>query len=363
MNTWTGRSGEASGCAKGNRMKTSVSMTMIRYGSLAGVALVFALAAPAAAQNSTAPEGSGTWTPERLADGQPNITGMWNNSNAMFTPLELPEELAGVEAFSPDDLRERAEALDSGRREAFAWKGFKENRGGVGAYGTYWFDWFWEKPVDIGAPALIVEPATGRIPSRTADAREEIAMNMAALHDSAANMETGDRCISRGVLGMMMPTHYNNGTLILQSPGYVVIHSEMIHNARIIPVGQGSHLDAGILQWEGDPRGHWAGNTLIVESTNFRAVQNMRGATAGTRSRQSERQRIVERFTLVGPDMLRYSITMDDIETYTQPWTAAFPFNRDDSYLQFEYACHEGNYSVPNALGGERVAEATAKGH
>ncbi len=340
-------------------MKTSSAITMC--GSLLGMALVFAVAVPAAAQNPFVAEAPETWSPEVLPDGQPNITGMWNNSNAMFTPLELPEDLAGQHDLSTDELRARAEALDSGRREAFEWKGFENNRGSVGAYGTYWFDWYWEKPVDIGAPALIVEPVTGRIPARTAAAREEVAMNLAALHDSAANMESGDRCISRGVLGMMMPTHYNNGTLILQSPGYVAIHSEMIHNARIIPIGQGSHLDEGIRQWEGDPRGRWEGNTLIVQSTNFRAVQNMRGPTAGSRSRQSEGQRIVERFTLVGPDMLRYSIKMDDAETYTAPWTAAFPFNRDDDYLQFEYACHEGNYSVPNALGGARAEEATGR--
>ena len=95
-----------------------------------------------------------------------------------------------------------------------------------------------------------------------------------------------------------------------------------------------------------------------MESTNFRAVKNMRGPSAGLRSRQSEAQRIVERFTIACPDELRYSVTMDDAETYTEPWTAAFPFNRDDEYLQFEYACHEGNYSVPNALGGARLEEA-----
>ena len=186
-------------------------------------------------------------------------------------------------------------------------------------------------------------------------------MNMAELHDNAGNMESGDRCISRGVLGMMMPTEYNNGTLILQSPGYVVILSEMIHNARIIPVGDSPHVDTDIRQWEGDPRGHWDGNTLVVESTNFRAVHNIRGPSAGIRSRQSEAQRIVERFSLVGPNMLRYSVTMDDAETYVAPWSAAFPFNRDDEYLQFEYACHEGNYSVPNALGGARTEEASAR--
>ena len=333
---------------------------MTNRSSIAPVALVgtivLTLGVPVAAQNPSTAESSETWTPERLADGQPNITGMWNNSNAIFTPLELPEELVGRGDISADELQARAEARGQGRIAASEWKGFENSRG-VGGYGTYWFDWYWETPVDIGAPALIVEPASGRIPARTASAREDIAMNMAELHDAAANMESGDRCISRGVLGMMMPTEYNNGTLILQSPGHVVIHSEMIHNARIIPIDT-PHADARVRQWEGDPRGHWEGNTLIVESTNFRAVHNMRGPSASTRSRQSEAQRIVERFALVGPDTLRYSVTMDDAETYAAPWSAAFPFNRDDEYLQFEYACHEGNYSVPNALGGARVEEA-----
>ncbi len=324
-------------------------------------ALALSLAAPSLAQNRPAAEASETWTPERLADGQPNITGMWNNSNAMFTPLELPEELAGRDDVSADELQARAAARARGRIAASEWKGFENNAGGVGGYGFYWFDWYWETPVDIGAPALIVEPASGRIPARTASAREEIAMNMAELHDAAEHMESGDRCISRGVLGMMMPTEYNNGTLILQPPGYVVIHSEMIHNVRVIPIDTTPHLDETIRQWEGDPRGHWDGNTLIVESTNFRAVRNMRGPSAGTRSRQSDAQRIVERFTVVGPDTLRYTVRMEDAKTYTAPWSAAFPFNRDDGYTQFEYACHEGNYSVPNALGGARVEEARSR--
>ena len=309
--------------------------------------LVLSLGLPVAAQNRPAPETPAGWAPERLTDGQPNITGMWNNSNAIFTPLELPEELAGQE-LSAEDLQARAEARASGRIAASEWQGFENSRG-VGGYGTYWFDWYWDTPVDIGQASIIVEPATGRIPERLANARESIAMNMAELHDTAENMESGDRCISRGVLGMMMPTEYNNGTLILQSPGYVVIHSEMIHNARIIPI-DAPHADEKVRQWEG--------NTLVVESTNFRAVKNIRGPSAGIRSRQSEAQRMVERFTVTGPDTMRYSVTLDDTETYTAPWTAAFPFNRDDSYQQFEYACHEGNYSVPNALGGARMEEA-----
>lgn len=298
------------------------------------------------------------WSPELLSDGQPNITGMWNNSRAMFTPLELPEELAGQD-LSVGELQARAEARGEGRISASEWRGHENSRG-VGGYGTYWFDWYWETPENIGQPALIVEPANGRVPAHTANARESVAMNMAELHDAAENMESGDRCISRGVMGMMMPTEYNNGTLILQSPGYVIIHSEMIHNVRIIPIDQ-PHADRKVRQWEGDPRGHWEGNTLVVESTNFKAVKNMRGPSAGTRSRQSESQRIVERFTVSGPDSLRYAVTMNDDETYAEPWTAAFPFDRDDEYLQFEYACHEGNYSVPNALGGARMEEAVTR--
>ena len=160
---------------------------------------------------------------------------------------------------------------------------------------------------------------------------------------------------------MMMPTEYNNGTLILQPPGYVVFHSEMIHNVRIIPIDSDVRVNEHIRQWEGDPRGRWEGNTLVVESTNFKAVRNMRGPTAGTRSRQSEAQRIVERLTVVGPNSLSYSIEMNDPETYADSWTSAFPYDRDDEYVQFEYACHEGNYSVPNALGGARLEESRAR--
>ncbi len=319
--------------------------------------LILGFTAPAIAQGV-----QDGWEPERLADGQPDIQGMWNNTRAMFTPLELPEELAGRDDLTSEELRQRAAARGNGRIEGSEWRGHENNRGGVGGYGLYWFDWYFDEPSDIGQASIIVEPPSGRIPERTADARERIALNMAQLHDSYANMESGDRCISRGVLGMMMPTEYNNGTLVLQAPGYIVFHSEMIHNARIIPIDETPHLDDGIRQWEGDPRGHWEGNTLVIESTNFRAVENMRGPTAGTRSRQSEAQRIVERLTVVGPNALRYSVTMDDPETYTGGWTASFPYDRDDEYVQFEYACHEGNYSVPNALSGARKEEADAAG-
>ncbi len=326
------------------------------FSAVAVLLLMLGLAAPLHAQDAQGEDtSSAAWTPARLADGQPDIQGTWNNVDAVHTPLELPAELAGLN-LSAEELQARADARKKNRIENGEWRGFETSRG-TGAYGTYWFDWYFKEPVAGDAPSLVVTPPTGRIPAWTPAALEVLAYNREHLHDSYGHMESGDRCITRGVLGMMMPTEYNNGTLILQPPGYVVLHSEMIHNARIIPVDGSDHLDDAIRQWDGDPRGRWEGNTLVIESRNFRAVRSMRGASASIRSRQSERQRIVERLTIVDPNTLRYSVTIDDPETYMEPWEAAFPMRRDDDYLQFEYACHEGNYSVPNALNGARVQD------
>ena len=315
--------------------------------ALAGFAVVLLVsgAAPAAAQD---------WEPARLADGQPDIQGMWNNADANHTPLELPDELSGRESFTQEELRELAQA----RYDATIKANETLREGDPGFYALYWFDWFWQQPEGGDWPALLTEPRTGKMPALTEQASDRRAYIREHLHDTYANMEGGDRCISRGVLGMMMPTAYNNGTLILQTPGYVVLHSEMIHNARIVPIGAGPHVDEDIGLWEGDPKGRWEGNTLVIESTNFKEVNNMRAP--GGRTHQSPRRRIVERFTPVGPDTLRYSITMDDPDVWTEPWTVTFPWRRDAEYQQYEYACHEGNYAVPNSLSGARAEEQEA---
>ena len=200
----------------------------------------------------------------------------------------------------------------SDARKSVQWEGFENSRG-VGAYANYWFDWFWEDPV-VDAPALVVHPKNGRVPEMTTDAKESVAYYREHLHDSYDTIESGDRCLSRGVFGMMMPTAYNNGTLIIQTPDYVVIHSEMIHNARVIPIDFGPHAHGNVTQWEGDPRGRWEGHTLVVESTNFRHVGNMRAP--GSRAPQHEGRRMVERFTIVDDDTLRYELTVDDPKTY-----------------------------------------------
>ena len=290
------------------------------------------------------------WSPARLADGQPDIQGMWNNIDALSTPMELPDGFSGPE-FSFEDLQ----AIAAARDEEAARRAAQPRAKSVGAYGAHWFDSYWNEAEKSPAPALIVEPLNGQIPDWTGATNEVLRYNREHLHDSYAFMESADRCITRGVIGMMMPGVYNTGMQILQTSGYVVLVREMIHRARVIPIDGRAHINDTVRQWEGDPRGRWEGNTLIVESTNFREVQNMRGASASIRARQTEKQRLVERFTVVGPDTLEYSLHVDDPDTYTAPWTAAFPLKRVSDYDQFEYACHEGNYSVPNALSGARA--------
>lgn len=310
-------------------------------------ALIFILAPGACAQSE--------WTPKILPDGQPDIGGMWNNVGATATPLELPEQFQG-KVPTDEEIATLIKARDEARK-ADVWTGF-ENSDDVGAYENYWFDWYWSDAL-ADAPALIVEPRTGRRPPLTEKAAAVSNYNLEHEHDSAGHVEAGDRCLSRGIFGLMMPTAYNNGKLFVQTPGYVMILSEMIHNARIIPIDNRPHLHENIKQIEGDPRGRWEGNTLIVESTNFSYVGNIRApGTPGPRNApQHEGRTMVETFTIVDENTLRYTLTVDDPETYTAPWTVAFPYVRDNEYTQYEYACHEGNYAMVNRLSGARAQE------
>ncbi len=322
--------------------------------SVSLVALVLMLGAASLAQGQGADRQP--WDPPRLADGQPDINGMWNNVGSSHVPLELPADLAGKALTEAERLEFFTARSD--RAKAVEWNGHENSRG-VGAYANYWFDWFWKEPVAGDAPALVSHPPDGQVPTMTEVARDSVGYYREHLHDTFANMESGDRCLSRGVFGMMMPTAYNNGKLFVQAPGVIIIHSEMIHNARVIPVDAGPHAHSNITQWEGNPRGHWEGNTLVVESTNFKAVGNMRAP--GSRAPQHEGRRMVERFTFVDENTLSYELTVDDPDTYTEPWTVAFPYKRDDAYQQFEYACHEGNFAVPNSLSGARAQEAAGQ--
>jgi hypothetical protein len=214
--------------------------------------------------------------------------------------------------------------------------------------------------------SMVVDPPSGRVPVRPeAEARRD--HNLIHLTDSWEHHTPWERCITRGVPAGIFPPGYGAGYRILQAPGYVVILYEMIHEARIIPLDGRPHASPAIRLWNGDSRGRWEGNTLVVEVTNYNdkgsiatniATQGMRGIP------QSEALKVVERFTLVGPDTIQYEVTVEDPHIYTAPWKVAMPMNRDRSYQIFEYACHEGNYGLVNSLSAGRAedrAKAAAK--
>lgn len=323
-------------------------MTAVNARLRSALAVVFALVATASLLGQSSAKTT-QWTPPRTADGQPNIQGMWNNIDSFFTPYERPAKLQGRDKLPEAEVKRILEELAKERAAA------GDVAGGTGAGPEHWYE-YKRGHVEL-ATSLVVEPADGRVPPMTPAAKEKFATIRAHENDSYEYMESGDRCVSRGILGDMLPTNYNNGKLILQSPGYVVILSEMIHDARIIPVDGRSHLNPNVRHWTGDSRGRWEGNTLVVETTNFIAKAPVRRINI-----QTENLRMVERFTAVDPNTLKYEVRIEDPTVYTAPWTIAFPFKRDNDYKIFEYACHEGNYAIPHTLSGARAQEKKAPG-
>ncbi len=275
--------------------------------------------------------------------GEPDLQGIWSGDAAHGIPLERPLDAAELEALSPEEAAARRE------------------RGTLGSIWGYEREW---RDTTLGyarnAPstqvAMVIDPPDGRLPPLTP--------NGEALAAAAASAERGIpagpedlssyvRCITRGLPGLMMPGVYNNGLQIVQGPGYVAITKEMIHETRIIPTRPRSHVGAGVTQWLGDSRGHWEGETLVVEVTNFNGREAYRGS--------SENMTLIERYTRTGPDTLEYRFTVDDPAIWTSAWTGMFDFVRDDSqYELVEYACHEGNYGMTNILSGARADERAA---
>ena len=301
------------------------------------------LVVPSPVRGQASKGSASKWTPPRTADGQPNIQGMWNSEGSFYAPLQRPANLGEKSNFTDAELKAiLQESVDTK---------IENSDRGTGAGPTHWYEPRKEK-TNYSVNWLLKDPADGRIPAMTQWAKEKLAYTREHQYDSWEFFDPGDRCIFRGILGNMLPTFYNNGKQILQAPGYVMIFNEMIHDARVIPIDGRPHVGPAIRTWQGDARGRWEGNTLTVETTNFRATDVMRNLGLN-----SEKLRIVERFTPVGPDTLNYEVTIDDPVVYTRPWTIAFPFERDNKYTIFEYACHEGNYAIPNSLSGARAQE------
>jgi hypothetical protein len=206
----------------------------------------------------------------------------------------------------------------------------------------------------------VTEPSDGKIPPMTPEGQKRIASRPRTgssfsngVYDSYENLGLYDRCITRGYPSSMLPAIYGDSYQIVQGQGWVGLRIEMIHETRIIPLDNRPHVSKGIALDMGDPRGHWEGNTLVVETTNFRDRSIYRNANP-------EKMRLVEKFTRTSPTTIEWSVTVDDPTTWTRPWTFSMPLTMNDAEPVYEYACHEGNYAITNILNGSRMAEREA---
>ena len=326
--------------------------------SLAGVTLVGQTTARSTRDTQKA------WTPPRGPDGHADLSGVWAHNAA--TPLERPAELADRPLLTDDELaqlQQTAAELFNGSGDAGFGdsvylaalrnvlgkeKGFKSRDAATGDYNSFWVvdRWFDKRT------SLIVDPPDGRLPQLTVDAQKRRAA--AAEHrrshpfDGPEDIALGERCITGSV--PMLGAGYNNYYQIVQSPTNVAINMEMRHDARMIPLDNRAHLPRSVHLWLGDPVGRWEGDTLVVDTTNFR---NDSPITPGN---ATENAHLVERFTRVAPDTLKYEVTVDDPATWTKPWTAVL-FMKSTKDQIYEYACHEGNEAMTGTLHGERVKE------
>jgi hypothetical protein len=293
------------------------------------------------------------WTPPRTGDGHPDLQGVW--TTATLTPLERPAELAGKEFFTEKEAAEyEKRLLDQGNRDR---RGGSREADVAGAYNEFWFE-KGSKIVETGRTSLIIDPPDGRIPALTPEAqkRQAARAEYRRLHpaDGPEDLSLNNRCILWPTAGPpMLPGGYNNNYQIVQAPGYVVILVEMIHDARVIPLDGRPHLPSGVRQLMGDSRGHWEGDTLVVDTTNFTDKTAFRGSGPNLH--------VVERFTRTSPTTITYEFTVNDPSSFTKPWTGQIPMKKTPDAI-FEYACHEGNYGMHGILAGARAEEKKASG-
>ena len=303
--------------------------------------LFFLLPNPAAAQ-----------APLRTPDGKPDLQGTW--SFATVTPMERPANLAGKEFFTEQEAaayeKEVVERNNKDRRDGPAESDVSR------AYNDFWWD-SGTKVVKTRRTSLVIDPKDGKIPPVVPAARERQQERQAAVRghefDGPENRPLPERClILQGAGPPITPTAYNNNVQITQGVGYVALLIEMGHEARIIPTDGRPHLPPDVRLWKGDSRGHWEGDTLVVETTNFSNKNSFRGS--------SENMKLIERFRRADADTLIYQFTVEDPDTWARPWTVEIPVTRSQGRL-FEYACHEGNYGMAGGLAGARAEEKEAE--
>jgi hypothetical protein len=285
----------------------------------------------------------------RTPDGHPDLQGIWDYRSA--TPLERPRQFADKEFMTADEVaayEQRALEREDGRPP-------DDPRTEQSVHPAWWLD-YGKTVVKTRRTSLIVDPPDGRIPPQTAEGQARAAARRAAAQahgpaDSYENRGLFERCLTRGVPEGLLPGPYNNNLQIYQTPGYVVLLTEMIHEARVIPMDGRPHDSPAVRRWMGDARGRWEGDTLVIDTINFTDKTNFRGAGANLH--------LVERFTRIDADTLEYRFTVDDPTTWTRPWTVAYPMAKTEGPI-FEYACHEGNYGLADILSGARAEERKA---
>jgi|GraSoiStandDraft_12_1057312.scaffolds.fasta_scaffold219694_1 hypothetical protein len=327
---------------------------LVWIGAFATAIIVAAALAPAV-QAQTAPASSRN--SPRTTWGDPDLQGVWTNTTT--TPLERPKELSEKDVLTEAERAER----NSARQAEVSFERPSQpnatgNRLDRNPYNEFWA----ERGALSNRTSLIVNPTDGRLPALTPDAQTKQTARAAARKISPADgpedRSTFERCITRSLPGSMMPGFYNHNYQILQTPGYVVIHVEMIHDSRIIPLDGRAHVGQNIRQWLGDSRGRWEGNTLVVETTNLKPISDRNITVFGS---AGEKGRVIERFTRVGANAIDYQVTLDDPSTFTKAWTAAIPMTKIEGPI-YEYACHEGNYGMVGILEGHRAEEKAASG-
>jgi hypothetical protein len=291
------------------------------------------------------------YVPPRTPWGDPDIAGVFTNNDESLTPFERPAQFEGrrLEDITPAELEQLRDQRSDQREEAD--RNRAEFRSPI-----HWFENFF--PQNSRA-WLVTDPPDGKVPPQTDEARQRASSRALARAgrgpaDSYEDRSLYDRCISRGLPGSMMPAIYGNAYEIHQGPGYVAIRYEMVNETRIIPLDGRPHVNANIPFYMGDARGHWDGNTLVVETTNFNPRTAYRGA--------SEHLKLVERFKPLAPNVLEWSSTFEDPHTWTRPWTFAMNLTKKDaSQRPFEYACHEGNYGMVGILLAGRADDKAAE--
>jgi hypothetical protein len=298
----------------------------------------------------------------RTSWGDPDLRGTYTSDNSIGVPFERPTqygdraELTDEEYAAKVDANEEQIAKDQDPLPESEFSA--EDPSAINA-SRHWL----ERPeTPSRATSLVVDPPNGRLPELTPAGQQRLAERRGrrgrGLPASYTDFTNYDRCLTRGLVGSIVPVIYGNGTQIVQAPGVVVVRNEMIHEARVIPLDGSAHAGSGVQMWMGDSRGRFEGDTLVIETTNFTDRTGLGGN--GNGAVHSENLMLVERLRRVDADTLRYEFTVIDPETYTRPWTAAFDLDSKPGYEIYEYACHEGNYGLANMLSAARAEERAA---